>query len=135
MEKSDLPKLLRTLENALDRFDEALAPDIAQNSLALDAAIQRFEFAFEFCWKVLKRVLRIEGIETRTPRSVFKEAFKLEWLKEGDEFWQKMIEDRNETSHTYDQKKALEIYSHLLPYSKAYRQLLSFLKQKYLVKS
>lgn len=131
MVRSDLNKIFRQFESALKRLNEALNMNISENEIALDGSIQRFEFCFEICWKTVKRALKVEGIDVNTPREVFKEVFKLGWLKDGDDFWQKMIIDRNETSHTYDQKKAMEIYSHLKDYATAYQRLLNFLMKKY----
>ena len=37
----------RSLENAIQRFSEALREDPSSNILAIDGAIQRFEFCFE----------------------------------------------------------------------------------------
>jgi nucleotidyltransferase substrate binding protein (TIGR01987 family) len=130
MDASDLEKILSQFENALQRFSEALARDINKDSLVLDAAIQRFEFCFELSWKVLRRYLAREGINASTPREVFKEAFKLGWLAEGDALWSRMITDRNLTSHTYNQKTALDLYSRLPGYRKACEGLLELLKKR-----
>jgi nucleotidyltransferase substrate binding protein (TIGR01987 family) len=40
---------------------------------------------------------------------VIKEAFKAKTIKDGQE-WINMLEDRNKTSHLYDEKQALKIY-------------------------
>ena len=130
MDASDLEKILSQFESALQRFSEALERDIQKDSLFLDAAIQRFEFCFELSWKVLRRHLAREGIAASTPREAFKEAFKLGWLAEGDTFWSRMIADRNLTSHTYNQKTALDLYSRLPGYRKAYQGLLELLKKR-----
>ncbi len=49
-----------------------------------DAAIQRFEYSFEIFWKFLKEYLSArEGIVCNSPKSCFREAFKVELLTEG----------------------------------------------------
>ncbi|MEB3222998.1 MAG: nucleotidyltransferase substrate binding protein [Candidatus Sericytochromatia bacterium] len=47
---------LSNFENALMRLSEVLARDPADD-IVRDAAIQRFEFTFEACWKAIKRQL------------------------------------------------------------------------------
>ncbi|MBI4583197.1 MAG: nucleotidyltransferase substrate binding protein [Planctomycetes bacterium] len=131
MDVFEIKKVLSQLENALQKFTEALAHDIKKDELYLDGTIQRFEFSFELCWKVLKRCLEYEGVSARTPREVFKEAFKLGWLTEGDQHWLKMIDDRNLTCHTYNQSTALALYSRLPGYLQSFRRLLSFLNARY----
>ena len=45
----------------------------------------------------------------RTPREAFKEAFAVGLLDEGD-VWIDMLDDRNRTSHTYEEAQARVIY-------------------------
>jgi nucleotidyltransferase substrate binding protein (TIGR01987 family) len=72
--------------------------------------IERFEFTYELSWKLLKVYLSYSGIaDVRTPREAFKEAFSVGLLNEGD-VWIDMLEDRNLTSHTYDEAEARAIY-------------------------
>lgn len=84
----------------------------ATEELEIDGVIQRFEFTFELFWKTLKIFLRNKGIEARTPRDVFKESFRIEWLNDEAVFLD-MLEDRNKTSHIYDQKESREIFSRI----------------------
>jgi nucleotidyltransferase substrate binding protein (TIGR01987 family) len=60
------------LNQALDRFDEALAIPMT-NPLAIDGTIQRFEFSFELSWKCVKRALAVKGIDARSRRDANKE--------------------------------------------------------------
>jgi len=96
--------------NALGRLREALDEDSSRGSIAIDGTIQRFEFTFELAWKVAKYVLNYSGIEVETPRLAIKEAFKANIIKDG-QAWIDMLEDRNKTSHIYDEKQALGIYN------------------------
>lgn len=123
MGKSELKIELKQFKNALERFRLAMRQDVSQNDLLLDGTIQRFEFCYDLCWKTLRSFLLHEGIDAKTPRSVFQESFKLGWLKGGDELWTRMIDDRNMTSHTYDQQKALEVYGNLGSYLSAFETL------------
>jgi len=94
---------------ALSRLKESLERD-ESDDIVLDAVIQRFEFTYELSWKLLKVYLSYNGIaDVRTPREAFKEAFAVGLLKEGD-VWIDMLDDRNRTSHTYDEAEARVIY-------------------------
>ena len=95
------------LERAFRRLNEALArPD--DDTLALDASIQRFEFTIELFWKVMKRLLAREGVRTATPRETLERAFQAGWLND-EATWLEMLRARNETSHAYDEELALRI--------------------------
>lgn len=78
-----------------------------------DATIQRFEYTFEAVWKFLREYLgNKEGIICNSPKSCFREAFSLGFLKEEEaaEFLE-MTDRRNETAHTYKEEVAQLIYS------------------------
>lgn len=98
------PRLARSLDayrRALDRLHEALAEPTADNPLAVDGTIQRFEFVFELAWKTLKRALAYEGVGAETPREVLREAYAARWLDD-EAAWLGMLHDRSLTSHVYD---------------------------------
>lgn len=50
---------------ALQRLEEATEIS-GHDALKIDGTIQRFEFTFELCWKTMKRILEIEGIQVST---------------------------------------------------------------------
>ena len=101
--------LREDFKNALTRLKEALGKDPAKNSIMVDGTIQRFEFTFELSWKLIKSILKYNGIEADTPRLAIKEAFAANMIKDG-QGWIDMLEDRNKTSHIYDEKQALDMY-------------------------
>ena len=72
------------------------------------AVIQSYEMDIELSWKTLKDYLNYLGYKVEAPREVIKQAFAIDILDDGD-IWIKMIDDRNLTSHTYDEAKAQEI--------------------------
>lgn len=76
----------------------------------MDGTIQRFEFTFELAWKLAKYVLDYQGIEAGSPRDVIKEAFAQNFFKDGNA-WIAMLEDRNRTSHVYDEEQVIQIYN------------------------
>ena len=83
-----------------------------------DAAIQRFEYTFETFWKVVKNYLDVqEGIICNSPKSCFKEAFKVGLLSEEETVKTlEMADDRNLTSHTYHEEVAAGIYRRIRDY-------------------
>lgn len=92
----------------MSRLEEALAiaPDAP---LAVDGTIQRFEFVFELFWKTLRRFLIEEGEQPSTPRETLRAAFAAGWIKD-ERAWLELLDARNETTHTYDEEKAREVY-------------------------
>ncbi len=105
-----LREIYSDFTNALQRLEAALHEDSGRGSIVIDGTIQRFEFTFELAWKMAKVLLNYEGVEADTPRSVVKEAFKAKIIRDGDR-WIDMLEDRNKTSHIYDERQALRIYT------------------------
>ncbi len=101
---------LENLERAVARLEEALAAP-SDTPFIVDAAIQRFEFAFELCWKTLKAFLELEtpGADLGTARAVLKRAYSAGWIDD-EEGWIDLLTVRNTISHVYDERKALEIY-------------------------
>lgn len=126
---------MRTLEdrfnqykNAVDRLEEVIETYNDNNSrIIVDAMIQRFEFCVELSWKLLKDYLSSENVgDFNSPRSVMKESYEMGLITEG-ELWLDMLEDRNLTSHTYDEIVANTIRDNIL---NTHYTLLKKLKEK-----
>ena len=98
---------------AAARLSEAVAQPVTD--IVRDAVIQRFEFCFELTWKALKLYLEHQGHECGGPRARLKKAFAegLVTTPEEADLWLQMLEDRNLTSHTYDEALAKTIYQHI----------------------
>lgn len=122
-----LRNLLRLLNTALSRLDLALAQPV--NEFVRDSSIQRFEFTFELFWKSLKAYAEESGLEAFSPRDSIRIAFQLGVIQESPE-WFRMLEDRNLTSHTYNEATADSIYSHLPTYTQLVRQALGNLTRR-----
>lgn len=98
---------LDTYRDAIKRLENIIIqPEI--NDYRLDAVIKRFEFTYEFSWKLLKLLLEYKGIEAKSPRDCFKEAFAIGLIHDGTS-WIDMLNDRNLTTHTYKEADAREI--------------------------
>jgi hypothetical protein len=96
------------------RLAEAVAQ--TESELIRDATIQRFEFTFEVIWKTMKLYLERQGYECGGPRSTLKKAFAENLIPTPEEAdrWLQMLEDRNLTTHAYDETLARQIYGHLV---------------------
>ncbi|MBB3907728.1 nucleotidyltransferase substrate binding protein (TIGR01987 family) [Anoxybacillus rupiensis] len=104
---------LSDFEKALYKLHQSVGRDVTKDDLVLDATIQRFEFTYDLAWKWMKSYLEYNGNnEVTSPRKTIKEAFKEGLIQDG-ETWIQMLEDRNRTSHTYDEQIAMEIYEHI----------------------
>jgi nucleotidyltransferase substrate binding protein (TIGR01987 family) len=102
------------VRNAAARLQEAVAQP--ESSIVRDAVIQRFEFSFELVWKALKLYLERQGHECGGPRPTLKKAFADGLIATPGEAdaWLQMLEDRNLTSHAYDEALATRIYQHVV---------------------
>lgn len=85
------------------------------SDLELQGLLQAFEFTHELAWKTLKDYLLASGSTARLhgSRDATREAFS-EGLVDGGEVWMRMIEHRNETTHTYDEATADRIATAVL---------------------
>lgn len=72
--------------------------------------IQFYEMAFELAWKLMKDYLVEEGFTVNSPREAIKRAFQSGIIEEGQE-WIDALEDRNLTTHTYDESIADKVIS------------------------
>jgi nucleotidyltransferase substrate binding protein (TIGR01987 family) len=121
MKARALEHLFDDLGRSLDGLGEALGVG-AEEPLAIDGTIQRFELTFELFWKVVRRLLARQGIEANSPRTVVQQAYRLGWLDD-EQRWLKLLEDRNLTSHTYREALAQEIYSRIPAHHAAMREV------------
>ena len=70
--------------------------------------IQFFEMAFELAWKLLKDFEEAEGFVVKSPRDAIKQAFQAGFITSGHD-WMDALEDRNLTTHTYNETIAQEV--------------------------
>lgn len=125
---------LYNFQRALERFSEAIAQrgELEQRGygdIVLDLCTKRFEFTFEMSWKAIKRGLDYMGIEAAYPRACFKEAYALGLIVNQD-IWIDMIEQRNLSSHVYNQDEGRGILSKIEIYRDHFNALYQALAQK-----
>lgn len=86
------------------------------NALEEQGLIQAFKYTHELAWNVLRDYLREQGnFVIHGSRDATREAFKLDLIHDG-EIWMDMIQDRNRTSHTYNQATADIIAANITKY-------------------
>lgn len=118
---------VKTFKKALRTFKEALATK-SPSKLEKDGAIQRYEYSFELAWKCSKIYLEDQGIsKATTPKSCLQQAFIHKIIKNEDT-WLEMIQSRNLTVHTYNEKFANALFKKLPKYLKAMEELLKILQ-------
>lgn len=97
-----------------------------------DASIKRFEYSFETTWHAAQAFLAARhGVEAGSPKSVLREAGKVGLL--GEESLKRMLlmtDDRNQTTHTYREDLADEIYARLPEWAALANSLLEAMEKE-----
>jgi nucleotidyltransferase substrate binding protein (TIGR01987 family) len=97
------------------------------NELEQQGLIKAFEYTFELSWNVIKDYYEYQGVAgIQGSRDAFRIAFNRGLVEDG-ESWQAMVDDRVNTSHTYNEEIAHEISEHVL---KSYFFMFESLKEK-----
>ena len=111
-----LEERLELATKALAAFEEILSQSFSL--IVRDAAIQRFEFTVEACWKLAQLYLyRKDGLELNSPKAVARGFFQVSLLSEEEtSLLLQMIDDRNLTAHTYNEELANTIFQRLPTY-------------------
>ena len=102
------------LKEAVKRLREAL-DDYKKYPLdsVRDGAIQRFEFCTELAWKTMREYLLDQGYTNiNSPKEVIKQAFAFGMI-EDSKVWLELLNDRNLTSHVYDEATARAIFDRI----------------------
>ncbi|MCG2725954.1 MAG: nucleotidyltransferase substrate binding protein [Elusimicrobia bacterium] len=113
-------EIFKSLKKSLERLKEILGE---KRTIAnRDSAIKRFEFTVELTWKTMQKFLRNQKIICRSPKECLKESFKIGLIKDNP-IWLEMLDDRNLTVHTYDEKLADEVYDRLSNYLPLFEEI------------
>ncbi|MBQ6787251.1 MAG: nucleotidyltransferase substrate binding protein [Lachnospiraceae bacterium] len=87
-----------------------------QNEFIISGIIDKFFIQFELGWKVLKELLVYEGRSegrTGSPREIIKAAYAcFDFMDET--IWLEMLQERNNTTHMYNEEAAKELVDHIL---------------------
>jgi nucleotidyltransferase substrate binding protein (TIGR01987 family) len=94
-----------------------------KNQVIEAGLIQNFEITIELAWKLMKKYLESENILAQTPRDSIKKSLEAGLINSG-EIWLTALNDRNLTSHIYDEDQASEIAEKIINnYLKLFEQL------------
>ncbi len=116
----DFATALAQLKSALD--------EPAERDLIKAGSIQYFEFCFELGWKACKVMSSEQGLpDCLSPKACLRQAFTHGWVDD-ELIWLEMLDARNRMAHTYDARKALEIYESLSRFCAALQKLLAALQ-------
>jgi len=93
----------------------ALARRRKLSELEKQGLVKAFEFTHELAWNTFKDFLTARGTSEKLygSKDATREAFAAGLIENG-EAWMKMIEHRNETSHTYNENVAETIVEAIL---------------------
>ncbi len=123
-------KKQQQFQKALKSLNEVLNIK-EKNAIIRDSSIQRFEYTSELFWKMLKEILKDEyGIIAMSPKSVIRECVSQQIFSAKDgELFIEMMNDRNRTSHAYEESIAEEIESKLPEYSEEMKEVWEEMKK------
>ena len=125
---SSYEKALNSLNSILERYSkEGCDADIR------DAVIQRFEYTYSLAVKMLVRFINLQSPETdssMTFNEIIRTANQFGLLKNNLEKWTEYRQKRNATSHTYDEKTALEVVAAIPEFRDEAEFLLEELKKR-----
>lgn len=113
--RNKLPRTFEKFDSALKRLQESLSEKFGKKyddkDVLVEIVVKRFEYTFECMWKTLKEILLAEGIDSATPLSAFKAAFRMGLIDEKhEEVFPLIVKKRNEVVHIYSDEDAQEIY-------------------------
>ncbi len=109
---SKMDEKYQKLKDASQRLQEAIQDyeEMGLDSIR-DGVIQRFEICVELAWKTIREYLIDMGYtEVNSPKAVMKTAYA-DGLLTDEQTWLDMVNDRNLTSHVYDEDQAIGIYN------------------------
>jgi nucleotidyltransferase substrate binding protein (TIGR01987 family) len=99
-----------------------------------DAVIQRFEYTYELCWKMVKRRIEFDAavpsdVDGMSFHALMREAAERGMIRDV-KAWLEYREQRNVTSHTYDAAKAASVFETARTFLHDAKLLLAELKRR-----
>lgn len=124
-----LKKAFLSLDKALERSKKN-----SQDLEVRDACIQRFEYTYELCIKMIKRYIEqemplSEKVDQLNYRDLLRVALEMGLINHIDR-WFQYREARNQTSHTYDEDKAQAVYNILSDFLQKAQFFINQINQK-----
>ena len=106
--------LLKKYENfcvSLKNMKDIFEYEEPYNTVVLTGLVGLYEICFEQSWKMMKEILEIHGYEegaTGSPKIILRTAYKAGMIKD-EENWLRALQERNNVTHSYNEKIALGI--------------------------
>lgn len=106
-------KAIATLSEALNEYEKDKS-----NTFVRDSCIQRFEYCFDMSKKFLVKYLKSISddpmeVDREKLSNIIRQAYKLGIVKHSWDEWDIYRENRNNTSHGYDENIATDIVDQL----------------------
>ena len=110
---SNFRKALEKLRNAVEIITLKTDFDEEVDELLAEGLIQRFEYTHELAWNVMKDYAEYQGhTNIRGSRDAVRKALSINIID--DVQWMNSIEDRNQTSHNYDDETVISIFENIV---------------------
>lgn len=113
---------IQEFSKATKKLKDALAQE--KNEFIRDSVIQRFEFCIELAWKTSRKVM---GINFTAPKQVVREMGRNNMISDVN-LWLQAIDQRNLSSHTYNEQLAEEVYKFIQNFFPEFEKLESTLE-------
>lgn len=102
-------KALTILREGVDLYSSRPLSNMEKQGL-----IKSFEFTYELSWNLMRDYSLYQGYqEIRGSRDAIRQAISMDLISDG-ETWMNMLESRNITAHTYDEKTADDILEKII---------------------
>ncbi len=127
---------LTTFENAVNSLKSIIVRYEKENDIDLrDSVIQRFEYTYSISLKMIKRYLKQnelseDEINGMTFNEIIRRANQFGLLNSNLEIWNDYRQNRNMTSHTYDEETAQKVMTIIPAFKEEAEFLLNKLKEK-----
>ncbi len=127
---SSFEKATLSLEEALIAYQKN-----PSDRFVRDASIQRFEYTYELSHKMLKRFLEMtepnaEEVDQMSFPNLIRTGSERGLMLNGWDIWKIYRDARNITSHTYNEKKAIQVCSVLPQFLIEVKHLISKLTER-----
>lgn len=127
-----LLKAYSSLQSVLKRLYSQQEISEELKKIYRDSLIKRFEFSYDLTWKYLKHFLEENyGVVVNSPKSVFRECLGQKIINEEElKLLLNMVDDRNITSHIYNENFAQEIGERIFMYFEFLHEFVKKIKPK-----
>lgn len=119
-------KALATLDKSVKKIEQKTYTDYEETR---DSLIQRFEYSSDLFWKLLKVFVTYKTGSMPAiscPKTVYQDSFNLGIITKNElDGLYEMVEDRNITSHTYDEEFANDLCKRIPKHAALIKNILS----------